>query len=131
MTDDALPVVVLVAGLLAAIGVVYWIVAFGARIGEIVWAGRHVGRLPGEQRVLSFLYGLGLIASSVSLLELGGVTDLGLIKVEWQESAGVLVIGFLGVTALASILAGSRWERWLFGPIALLGAGLAWWLTFA
>lgn len=120
----------MVAVLLAMIGVVYWVVAFGVRIGEIVWGGRHVGRLPGEQRAWSFLYGLGMFGSSIVLLELSGATDFGLLNKGWQRSAGVVVMGFLGTAGLASILKGTRWERWLFGPIALGGTALAWWLTF-
>jgi hypothetical protein len=46
-------------------------------------------------------------------------------------SATFSVTAFLGIYFIYAVFKGSRWERWLFAPIVLSGAGLAGWLTFA
>lgn len=122
----ALAIAILVAG----VAVVYLVMGFGLRHGELIWSGRHVGRLPDEQRWWSLLHGLALLLSAGVILEISGVTDIGVIPSRWLESAGILVTAYLGITAIIGLLRGSAWERMIFTPITLLGCGLVGWLTF-
>lgn len=119
------------ASLLAWVAIVYLVMGFGVRSGELVWSGRHIGRLPGEQRAWSLLYGAVLIGSGVVMLDIGDVFDTGLLPGRWLLSAGFTVVALLTVATLFKLVRGSTWERMLFAPITLLGAGLAAWLTFA
>lgn len=112
------------------VAVVYFSMAFGVRSGELVFSGRHVGRLPAEKRWWGFLYGLGLVLSGLVLLDLAGVTSLHWIPEGLDRSVGFVVAALLGVGTLFGAFAGSRWERMLFVPITLLGSAVAIWLTF-
>ncbi|MFP3880879.1 MAG: hypothetical protein ACLFRT_08280 [Actinomycetota bacterium] len=118
------------ASLLGWVAMVYLIMGFGVRSGELVWSGRYIGRLPGEQRGWSLLYGLVLAGSGLVLLEIGDVIDTGLLPSRWILSAGFTVVALLTVATLFKLARGSSWERVLFAPITLLGAGVAAWLTF-
>lgn len=118
------------ASLLGWVAIVYLMMGFGVRAGELVWSGRYVSRLPGEQRGWSLLYGASLAGSGLVLLEIGDVIDTGLLPVRWLLSAGVTVVALLTVATLFKLVRGSSWERMLFAPITVLGAGLAAWLTF-
>ncbi len=119
------------ASLLGWVAIVYLIMGFGVRSGELVWSGRYIGRLPAEQRGWSFLYGGVLTGSGLVLLEIGDVIDTGLLPGRWLLSAGFTVVALLTVATVFKLVRGSTWERMLFAPITLLGAGLASWLTFA
>jgi hypothetical protein len=118
------------AALLAWVALVYLVMGFGIRSGDLVWSGRHPGRLPAEQRWWSVLYGIVLLLAGFVLLEMTGVIATGLLRAHWRDSAGFAVGSVLGVAAVLSLAKGSTWERMLFVPITLLGAGLAAWLTF-
>lgn len=118
------------ASLLGWVAIVYLLMAFGVRSGELVWSGRHIGRLPGEQRGWSLLYGVVLVGSGLVLLEIAGVIDTGLLPGRWLLSAGFTVGALLTVATLFKLVRGSSWERVLFAPITLLGAALTAWLSF-
>lgn len=121
---------ILSASLLAWVALVYLVMAFGVRSGDLVWSGRHPGRLPAEHRWWSLFYGMGLLGSGFILLELTDMIDTGLLGRRWLGSAGFAVVSVLGVATLLALARGSTWERVLFVPITLLGAGLAAWLAF-
>ena len=116
------------AALLAWVALVYLMMGFGVRSGDLVWSGRHPGRLPAEHRWWSLLYGVGLLLAGFVLLEMTGVMSTGLLGDTWQDSAGFAVGSVLGVATVLSLAKGSTWERMLFVPITLLGAGVAVWL---
>lgn len=118
------------AALLAWVALVYLVMALGVRSGELVWSGRHVSRLPAEQRFWSLLYGVALIGAAFALLEMTDVIETGLIPGQWMGSVGFAVTCLLGIATLIGLFKGSTWERVLFAPITLLGAGLAGWITF-
>ncbi len=118
------------AALLAWVALVYLTMAFGVRSGDLVWSGRHPGRLPPEQRWWSIVYGMLLVGSGLVLLELTDVIDTGLLDSRWLDSAGFAVVAVLGVATLLALAKGSTWERLLFVPITLLGAGVAAWIAF-
>ena len=121
---------ILSASLLTWVALVYLMMAFGVRSGDLVWSGRHPGRLPVEHRWWSLLYGVGLLLAGFVLLEMTGVMGTGLLRDTWQDSAGFAVGSVLGVATVLSLARGSTWERMLFVPITLFGAGLAAWLAF-
>lgn len=123
-------IALLSAAMLGWVAVVYLMMAFGLRSGDLVWTGYWPGRLPANMRVRSFLYGFGLLLSGWFLLEITGVIDPGIIPDRFMLSAGFVVTAFLGISGVASLVKGSRWERMFFVPITLLGAGLAGWFTF-
>jgi hypothetical protein len=119
------------ATLLGLVAIVYLLMAVGVRHGELVWAGTHVGRLPAEQRWWSLVYGVGLMLSGFVLLDMADSVGYELVPGDWLVAAGFVVVCLLGVATLVALLKGSRWERMFFAPITFLGAGLAYWLTFA
>lgn len=116
--------------LLAWVAAVYLVMAGGVRSGELVWSGRHISRLPAEQRWWSLIYALALIGSGLALLEITDAIGTDLIPEHWLVSAGASVACFLGVAAVLNLLRGSAWERMFFFPITLFGAWLAGWLVY-
>lgn len=130
MTIDPATTAAISAPLLAGVAAVYLAMAFGLRRGELIWSGSHVGRLPTEQRIWSFLYGLVLLSSGVVLVQATDVTGVDLVPERWLDPAVVAVFLVLGVATLVGLVRGSRWERFLFAPITLLGSGLAYWIFF-
>ncbi len=121
---------VVLSGLLILVAAVHFLVAFGLRRGDLVWAGRYSRRLPPDLRRRSLGFGILLLMSSWLLLELAGFRGLNTIPERWYRSAGLVLTVFLGVTGLYSIFRGSRWERYLFGPVLISASVLAGLLTF-
>ena len=124
------PVASLASGTIAWVALVYLVMAFGVRRGELVWAGRHPRRLPSPLRRRSLLYALLLLVTSVVISILTGVINTGLIPDRWTVPAGFVVTVFLGIAGLVSLTRGSRWERALFAPIILFTAALIGYMTF-
>lgn len=116
--------------LLGWVALVHLLVAFGVRSGELVWAGRQPRLLAPALRARSLAYAIALMASAWVLAIGTGLIESSLIPDRWMRSATFSVAAFLGVAFLFSVFRGSRWERMLFAPIVLLGAGMATWLTF-
>ena len=121
----------LAAGLLVWVALVYLIVSFGVRRGELVWGGRHPRLLPSGLRIRSFFYAVALLLCAWVLLAAGEFVSVAPFPDEWQRSVGWVVTVFLGFAAIFSFWSGSRWERWFFGPILVFSAVLTGWLTFA
>lgn len=121
---------VVVAGLLILMAVVHFLLAFGLRRGDLVWAGRHSRRLPPDLRRRSLGFGVLLLVSSWLLAELAGFKGLNTIPEKWYQSVGFVITVFFAVTGLYAISRGGRWERRLFGPVLLSAAILAGLLTF-
>lgn len=122
--------VLVAAALLFWVALVHTVLAFGVRRGDLAWSGRYPRLLPTPHRIGSGFYALGLVVSALILAELAGLIDLVSVSAGVMRAAGWVVTVFLGVTALFSLFQGSRWERMLFGPIGVIGALLAGWLTF-
>lgn len=118
------------AALLSWVALVYFVVAFGVRLGELVWAGRQPRLLDPGLRARSLGYGVLLLVSGWVLAVATGVISSSPIPDRWMRSATFSVAAFLGVAFLFSLSRGSRWERMLFAPILFLGAAMAAWLTF-
>lgn len=118
------------AAFLAWVAIVHVVLALGVRQGELVWSGRRPGRLLPEARWHSGFYAVFLVLSAFVLVALGGLVEFYFVPHRWHRSAGFVVTALLGVASLLSFGWGSTWERILFGPMTLLGAGLAGYLTF-
>jgi len=121
----------LAAGLLAWVALVHLVLATGVRRGELVWAGHYPRLLAPPLRRMSIYYAVAVLLSAWVIAAFGGAVDLSPVPHLWMRSAGWVVTVFLGMAALLSFLRGSRWERFLFGPITLFGAVLAGLMTFA
>lgn len=117
-------------GLLVWVAIVYSVLAFGLRRGELAWGGRYPRLLPTAHRWGSALYAVGLVISAVVLAELAGLVDLVALSPGLMKALGWVVMVFLAITAMFSLFKGSRWERMLFAPIGIIGAVLAGWFTF-
>jgi hypothetical protein len=122
--------ILVTTALLAWVALVYFVVGFGVRLGELVWAGRQPRLLEPALRARSVAYGVFLLVSGWILAIATGVISTSPIPQHWIRSATFCVAAFLGVAFLFSVFRGSKWERMLFAPILLLGAGMATWLTF-
>lgn len=122
--------VLVAAALLVWVATVHGVLAMGLRRGELAWSGRYPRLLPGPHRIGSAFYALGLVVSALILAEMAGLLELVDLAPGVMRAAGWVVTVFLGVTALFNLFRGSRWERMLFGPICVIGAALAGWLTF-
>lgn len=118
------------ASLLCWVALVHVTLAAGVRRGELVWSGRRPRLLDPELRVWSALSAVLLVASAWTLSEATGLISIDLIPERYMISATFGVTAFLGLYSIYAVFKGSRWERWLFAPITLAGAGLAGWLTF-
>lgn len=132
MTDslDLTSISMVTAALLAWVALVHFVLAFGVRRGELVWSGRYPRLLTPEYRRRSLGYALFVLLSAWVLAAYGGVVELSPVPERWMRSAGWVITVFLGIAALYSFIRGTRWERLLLGPMALLGSLLAGWLTF-
>lgn len=118
------------ASLLCWVAVVHLTLAAGVRRGELVWSGQQPRLLDPGLRLRSAVFAILLVASAWVLAEATGVVSVDLIPEQYMLSATFSVTAFLTIYFLYVVLKGSGWERWLFAPITLAGAGLAGWLTF-
>jgi hypothetical protein len=131
LTSDLQTLSLFAIGFLLWIALVHVVLAMGVRRGELVWSGRHPRRLDPGERGASALFAVSLVAAAIALAGLADWIDLSLIPPRWQRPAGFVVMSFLGLSALACFAWGSRWERYLFGPMMLFGAGLVGYMVFA
>ena len=94
----------------------------GAPLGRAAWGGTHV-RLPPRLRVASAVaVGVWVLATLIVLGRAGfGVTPLPSGVVRWGTW---VLVGMLLLGALMNFISPSRWERFLWGPLALILAGL-------
>jgi hypothetical protein len=124
------PFALATAALLCGVALVHLTLASGVRRGELVWSGRQPRLLDSGLRLRSAIFAVLLVGSAWVLSEATGVVPIDLIPEEFTLSATFSVTALLGVYSIYVIFKGSRWERWLFGPITVAGAVIAGWLTF-
>jgi hypothetical protein len=118
------------APLLCWVALVHLTLAAGVRRGELVWSGKQPRLLDPELRVRSAVSAILLVASAWVLVEATALVSIDLIPDQYTLSATFAVAAFLVVYFIYVVFKGSRWERFLFAPIVLAGAGLAGWLAF-
>lgn len=96
--------------------------ALGAPLGRAAWGGVHT-HLPMGLRVASaFAIGVWVLAALIVLKRAGfQVSPLPPAFVRWGTW---FLVGVLPLGALMNFASPSSWERFLWGPIALILAGL-------
>lgn len=117
-----------VAALLAAVGF-FGIAAFqvalamGAPFGPASWGGRHPRTLPAGLRIASVVAAVVWVLAALIVLARGGVENSPIPEGTARWGTWVLV-GLLPLAALMNLASPSRWERYLWGPTALILAVL-------
>jgi hypothetical protein len=125
VTDEGLA---RIAALLAAVGL-FGIAAFqvalalGAPFGRASWGGRHAGKLPAGLRVASAVAAVVWVLGALIVLARGGF-EIGPIPDGVARWGTWVLVGLLPVGALMNLASSSRWERFLWGPMALILAVL-------
>jgi hypothetical protein len=115
------------AALIAAVGFLA-IAAFQAALalraplGRAAWGGAHV-RLPTGLRIASALATGFWVLAALVVLERGGFEVSPLSPAVGRWGTWVLVV-LLPIGAIMNFASSSRWERFLWGPVAVLLAGL-------
>ncbi|MDR7275440.1 hypothetical protein [Catenuloplanes atrovinosus] len=111
-----------IAGLLG-IALFQLALALGAPLGQAAWGGAHAGTLPRELRVASVVSLLVWTAAATLVLSHAGLGPLSLpgAVTRWAVWAlcGLLVVG-----SVMNIASSSPWERYFWGPYALVMAVL-------
>jgi hypothetical protein len=116
MTSSVVRVAALAATTgLAATAVLQTLLALGVPWGRAAWGGGH-DRLPGALRVASALSAAVLVAAGVVVLGRAGYWSGPSVLLRWGTWA---LVGLLAFSALGNFASGSRWEKFLLGPVAL------------
>jgi hypothetical protein len=96
--------------------------ALGAPLGQAAWGGQQP-RLPTRYRIGSAVAFAIWILAALIILERADFEVSPLPQVVERWGTWILV-GLLSVGALMNVASSSRWERYLWGPLALLLASL-------
>jgi hypothetical protein len=96
--------------------------AFGAPLGRAAWGGAHV-RLPARLRIASAFATAFWVLAALVVLERAGFETSPLPSAVGRWGTWALVV-LLPLGAVMNFASSSRWERFLWGPVALLLAGL-------
>jgi hypothetical protein len=96
--------------------------ALGAPLGRAAWGGTHT-QLPTGLRVASaFAFGVWALAALIVLGRAGfHLSPLPPAVLRWGTWT---LVGVLAIGALLNFASPSSWERFMWGPIALILAGL-------
>ncbi len=119
---NGLPAVAAVSGLLG-IATFQVALALGAPLGRAAWGGIHAGSLPTGLRAAS---AVAVVVWTLAALVVLGRAGLDVLPLP----AGVLhwgiwvLVAVLPIGALMNFASPSPWERFLWGPTALILAGL-------
>ena len=117
------------AAVLATVGFVViaafqLMLALGAPFGEAAWGGRRPGRLPAGLRVASGIATVFWLLAAMVVLARGGFDVAPIPSVVARYGIWALV-GLLPLGALMNFISSSRWERFVWGPLALVLAILS------
>jgi hypothetical protein len=93
--------------------------ALGAPFGAAAWGGRHPGRLPTRLRVASAVACVFWLFAALVILERGGAEIVSLPPTLARWGTWALVV-LLPIGALMNLASKSRWERYGWGPLALI-----------
>jgi hypothetical protein len=113
-----LPAILAAVGFIA-IAIFQAALALGAPFGAAAWGGTHPGRLPTRLRVASAFACVVWLFAALVVLERGGadVDVLPAAVARWGTWALVLL---LPVGAVLNLASRSRFERFVWGPVALV-----------
>jgi hypothetical protein len=93
--------------------------ALGAPFGAAAWGGTHPGRLPSRLRVASAFACVFWLLAAVVVLDRGGSVVVSLPPaLSWWGTWALVVLLPLG--ALLNFASRSRWERFVWGPLAFV-----------
>ncbi len=96
--------------------------ALGAPLGRAAWGGTHT-RLPTRFRIASaIVVGVWILASLIVLGRAG--FELSPLPDGIERWGTWILVGLLPLGALMNFASSSRWERYLWGPLALILATL-------
>jgi hypothetical protein len=97
--------------------------ALGTPLGRASWGGRHLGRLPVGLRLASAAaVAVWVLAAMVVLARSGfGLSWIPEAVARWGTW---VLVGVMPLAALMNLASPSRWERFLWGPVALILAVL-------
>jgi hypothetical protein len=97
--------------------------ALGAPLGRASWGGRHSRRLPAGLRIASALAVLVWMLAALIVLARGGY-ELSPVPDAAARWGTWVLVGVMPLAALMNLASPSRWERFLWGPVALILAVL-------
>lgn len=98
------------------------VLALGAPLGRAAWGGGHV-RLPVKLRIGSAIaVGVWVLAALI-VLRRGGYS-ISPLPSSFVRSGTWILVGLLPLGAVMNLASQSKWERFLWGPVALILAGL-------
>src|SRR5918992_3065210 len=104
-----------------AIAVFQLALALGAPLGRAAWKGSHV-RLPKGLRIASaFAAMFWVLAALVVLGRAGLASPISLSIARWGTW---ILVGILPLGAVMNLVSPSKWERYIWGPVALILAAL-------
>ena len=94
-------------------------IALGAPFGRASWGGSHTAELPIELRVASGVAVGVYVFAALVILGRGGVAISPLSGAVAQSGAWIIVV-LTAVGSLMNFASPSDWERFLWGPFALV-----------
>jgi hypothetical protein len=106
------------ASAFVAIGFFQAALVLGAPLGRAAWGGTHT-RLPTRLRIASaFAVAVWVLASLIILGRAGfHVSPTPRVLDRWGT---LVLIGVMALSAIMNFASRSRWERFLWGPLALI-----------
>jgi hypothetical protein len=112
------------AALLAALGFMaiaafQVALALGAPLGSASLGGRHSGRLPTRFRVASAFAIVVWLLAALIVLARGGY-ELSPVPGAAARWGTWVLVGVMPLASLMNFASPSRWERFLWGPVALI-----------
>ena len=106
----------------AAIAAFQVALALGAPLGHAAWGGAHE-RLPQRLRIGSAIAVVVWLLAALVVLARGGLSPISLppIAIDWGPW---VLVGLSVLGAIVNFASTSRWERFGWGPLALIMAAL-------
>jgi hypothetical protein len=106
----------------AAIALFQFALALGAPLGRAAWGGTNV-RLPNRLRVASLISaGVWVVAALLILGRTG--YRVSPVHADFARWGTFVLIGILTLSGIMNTISPSKWERFLWGPVALILAVL-------
>ncbi|TDC43831.1 hypothetical protein [Micromonospora sp. KC213] len=97
--------------------------ALGAPLAQAAWGGTHTGSLPHRLRIASALAVLVWAGAAMLVIRRAGFGMLAMPEAVARWGTWLL-FGLLLLGALMNVASSSTWERYFWGPYALVVAGL-------